>query len=79
MESTIHLQFFSKVKLNTLLMNVHLLAYFLGIFIVFVSHAYMLVYPNKQFLSMQQHIYANLLACALVAYYFTAKEGFIKF
>lgn len=54
-------------------MNTPLLAYYIGIFIVFVTHAYM-VSQNV----MTQHAYLNLAAAALIAYYFMTKEGYLK-
>ena len=60
-------------------MEQHLLAYFIGIFIVFFSHAYMLYAPNQQMFSMQQHSYMNVLAALLIAYYFMFKENYISF
>ena len=47
------------------------IAYYIGIFIVFVSHAYM-VSQNV----MTQHAYINLAAAALIAYYYMTKEGY---
>jgi hypothetical protein len=60
-------------------MEQHLLAYFIGIFIVFASHAYMLYKPEQALMTMQQHCYINILAAALIAYYFLQKEGYISF
>lgn len=60
-------------------MEPHLLAYFIGIFIVFGSHAYTLFNPEKPLMTMQQHCYINILASTLIAYYFLHKEGYIAF
>ena len=60
-------------------MDLHLISYYIGIFIVFASHAYMLAYPDKPLMSMQYHCYINILAVAFIAYYFMNKEGFIAF
>ena len=55
-------------------MDIHLLAYYIGILIVFATHIYLLVGGH-----MTAHAGLNLLAGALIAYYFMNKEGFIKF
>ena len=60
-------------------MDGHLISYYIGIFIVFFSHLHMLVFPNKPLMSIAHHVYANLLAAVLIAYYFMSKERFIKF
>jgi tRNA C32,U32 (ribose-2'-O)-methylase TrmJ len=57
------------------IMNIHLLAYFIGITILFLSHAYMLV----KMPSMRDHSILNLVAASLVAYYFMHREGYIRF
>lgn len=60
-------------------MDQHLISYYIGIFIVFMSHAYMLYAPNKQLMTMEQHCYINILAAFLIAYYFMFNEKFIQF
>ena len=60
-------------------MEQHLLIYFIGIFIVLASHAYVLYKPNQPLMTMQQHCYINILATALIAYYFLHKESYIVF
>lgn len=60
-------------------MDLHLLAYFVGIFIVFASHAYMLYAPDRPIMNMRQHCLINMLAAAFIAYYFLHKEGYIAF
>lgn len=59
-------------------MDSHLIAYYIGIFIVFASHLYVL---SKAGISseMKIHSYVNILAVILIAYYFMHKEGHIKF
>ncbi len=59
--------------------NYHLIAYYIGIFLVLSSHIYMLANPLK-FLAlsaMKMHAYTNLIAATLIAYYFMNREGFI--
>jgi hypothetical protein len=60
-------------------MNLHLIAYYIGIFIVFASHLFLLYNPDQKNFDMKQHSYANLFAAVLIAYYFMNKEGFINF
>ena len=60
-------------------MDKHLISYFIGILIVLVSHVYSLVTLNPFKITMQQHSYGNLLAVALIAYYFMNKERYISF
>jgi hypothetical protein len=53
-------------------MEKHLLAYYIGITVIFGSHAYMLYNPNQsaKLITMEQHCYINILATFLIAYYF---------
>jgi hypothetical protein len=60
-------------------MEQHLLAYYIGILIIFGSHLYILMYPSKPLMSMEAHSYANIFAAVLIAYYFMNKERFIAF
>ncbi len=55
-------------------MNIHLIAYFIGIFIVIATHLYFL-YKNI----MKPHAILNLVAGTLIAYYFMNKEGYTNF
>jgi hypothetical protein len=55
--------------LNTMMKHKHLVAYYIGIFFVIVSHLMMLRTPN-----MYWHSIFNLIAAALIAYYFMNKE-----
>lgn len=59
--------------------ELHLLAYYIGIFIVFISHIYSIVSPDKPLMSMKTHAYINILAAIFIAYYFMNKESYIKF
>jgi hypothetical protein len=60
-------------------MEQHLIAYFIGIFIIFSSHAYMLYKPNEKIMTMEQHCYINIIAALLIAYYFMFNEKYISF
>ena len=60
-------------------MEQHLIAYFIGIFIVFGSHSFMLYNPTQQLFSMEQHSYINIIAAVLIAYYFMFTEKYISF
>ena len=62
-----------------MLMNIHLVSYYIGIFIVFASHAFVLVAPNQKLISMKVHSYLNIAAALMIAYYFMWRENFIKF
>ena len=64
----------SKLSFAKLNMNIHLLAYYIGIAIVFLSHIYIAVTKG-----MSSHTLLNIFGGALIAYYFMNKEGFIKF
>jgi len=57
--------------------NIHLIAYYAGIVIVFFSHIYTLV--NNPTDMMKYHSYINIFAALLIAYYFMNKEEFISF
>lgn len=59
--------------------DLHLLAYYIGIFIVFISHLHSIVFPDKPLMNMKAHAYINILAALLIAYYFMNKENYIKF
>jgi hypothetical protein len=56
-------------------MEKHLIFYFLGIAIVFVSHGLMLAYSP----AMRTHSLINLFAATCIAYYFMHREGYIRF
>jgi len=56
-------------------MNIHLVFYYIGIAIIFLSHSYMVV----KMPSMRNHGLLNLFAAFCIAYYFMFKEGFIHF
>ena len=55
-------------------MDFHLLAYYIGIAIVFATHLYLVAKGG-----ITAHAGINLLGASLSAYYFMHKEGFIKF
>ena len=56
-------------------MEQHLLAYYVGIFTVFATHAAMYVTMPE----MKTHALINLAAAALIAYYFLNATGYIAF
>jgi len=60
-------------------MSIHLIAYYLGIFVVFASHVFSLLYPKQKLVSMEVHCYLNILAAVLIAYYFMWREKYIAF
>ncbi len=55
--------------------DVHLVSYYIGISIVFLTHIFMLF----QMPSMRMHSLINLLGAVMIAYYFMARERFIGF
>ena len=59
-------------------MDIHLISYYIGIFIVFFSHIYILVF-NSHNKMKAYHSYLNIFAAFLIAYYFMNKEKFISF
>lgn len=59
-------------------MDFHLVCYYIGIAIVFISHIFMLVNPLKED-AMNSHAVVNIIAACLIAYYFMYKEKYIKF
>lgn len=58
-------------------LDLHLISYYIGIFIVFFSHVYVLL--NKPSYMMQVHSYINIVGALMIAYYFMHKENFIHF
>jgi hypothetical protein len=56
-------------------MEKHLIFYFIGIAIVFLTHASMLFKSP----AMRTHALVNLFAAACIAYYFMHREGYIRF
>jgi hypothetical protein len=59
-------------------MDIHLVSYYIGIFIVFLSHIYVLMY-NPPYKMIVYNAYLNIVGAFLIAYYFMHKEGFILF
>lgn len=59
-------------------MDIHLLSYYIGIFIVFFSNIFLLMY-SKSYKIITYHAYLNIIGAFLIAYYFMNKEKFIKF
>ncbi len=60
-------------------MDKHLIAYYVGILIIFITHIYMLADSQVVMMSAKEHAVANLLAGAMVAYYFMNRERYINF
>ncbi len=54
-------------------MEIHLISYYIGIFIVFGSHAY-IIFKSKD-KDMINHSWLNIVAVLLIAYYFMNKEN----
>ena len=59
-------------------MDKHLIFYYIGIALVFITHIYMLV-NAKDNMEDIVHSIVNLFAACCIAYYFMNKEGFIRF
>lgn len=60
-------------------MDRHLVFYYIGIFIIFATHLYMVGFVNKmERKEVIGHSVINLIAGLMIAYYFMNKEGFIS-
>ena len=59
-------------------MEIHLLAYYIGIVIIFATHLRMLMAGGFNASMSMNHAVINLIAASLVAYYFMNKENMIK-
>lgn len=57
-------------------MDRHLISYYIGILIVFLTHIFMLATTADY--SMKLHAVINLFAGLCIAYYFMNKEKYIK-
>ena len=57
------------------MVDMHLVSYYIGISIVFLTHILMLF----QMPSMKMHSLINLFAALMIAYYFMFREKFIGF
>lgn len=60
-------------------MDVHLISYYIGIFIVFFSQVFILFNNSISKVMITFYAYLNIFAAFLIAYYFMNKEKFIKF
>jgi hypothetical protein len=59
-------------------MDIHLISYYIGIFVVFFSQIYILL-TNTGSKTVTYNAYITILGAALIAYYFMNKEKFIYF
>ena len=57
-------------------MDKHLIFYFIGITIIFLTHAMMFF---KNLPAFNTHALVNLFGAACIAYYFMHREGYIRF
>ena len=57
------------------MVDVHLVSYYIGISIIFLTHIFMLF----QMPSMRMHSVVSLLAGLMIAYYFMFRERIIDF
>jgi hypothetical protein len=59
-------------------MELHLMAYYIGIIIIFATHLRMLMAGGFNANMTTSHAVINLIAGSLIAYYFMNKENMIK-
>ena len=52
-------------------MDIHLISYYIGIFIVFTTHIYMLIISSSN--DMKIHSILNIMGAIFIAYYFMNK------
>jgi hypothetical protein len=60
-------------------MDVHLISYYIGIFIVFFSQIFILLNNSISTGMITFYAYLNIFAALLIAYYFMNKEKIIQF
>jgi hypothetical protein len=53
-------------------MEIHLVSYYIGIFIIFTSHAYSIFNSKDEY--MIKHSWLNIFGALLIAFYFMDKE-----
>lgn len=58
-------------------MDIHIIAYIIGIAIVVATHIYIL--SNESTFKMKLHAQLNIAAAIFIAYYFAFKENIIRF
>jgi len=62
------------------MMNIHLVSYYIGILLIFITHFVMLVLPKAMSQTqLRVHAIINIVAAIMIAYYFMNKENYIKF
>lgn len=59
------------------MIEIHLLAYYLGIFALFSSSAYILVKADSPM--SRRFAYINLVAGLLIAYFFMHQQGYLAY
>jgi hypothetical protein len=59
-------------------MDIHLISYYIGIFIVFFSQLYIL-FNKSSYKMMSFFAFLNIIGSLFIAYYFMHKEEFIMF
>lgn len=58
------------------IMEHHIIAFYIGFLMIFVSHVYVLHMPYLPLFTMKQHCYFNIIGSLLMVYYFIFKEKY---